>query len=125
MTVDLDEEQRQMILLALAELSLRRPGWHAALGDMASQFCGREMYDAFRKTSDDIVPPIPFNPALLSSRDRHQILDSLMACWMLDCCPRDYHALKAGHPPKLFSNSFISELMEWPYQHVLKEEGRM
>lgn len=57
MNVTIEEEDRQMILLALAELSLRRPGWLDALGRVADTFQGREMFDGFRETSADLVRP--------------------------------------------------------------------
>jgi hypothetical protein len=48
--VYVEEEQRQLILLALAQLSLERPGWHFALGETAKCFPGGfEMYEDFRK----------------------------------------------------------------------------
>lgn len=49
------EEERQMILLALAELALRRPGWLVALARVADTFHGREMFDGFRETSADMI----------------------------------------------------------------------
>lgn len=57
LSVKVSEEERQMILLALAELSLRRPGWLDALGRVADTFHGREMFDGFRETSADIISP--------------------------------------------------------------------
>ncbi len=57
MKLTIEEEDRQMILLALAELSLRRPGWLDALGRVADKFHGREMFDGFRKTSADLIGP--------------------------------------------------------------------
>jgi len=53
----LREESRQTILLAIAELSLRRPGWLYHLGQIADEFDGREMFDGFRETSADIIDP--------------------------------------------------------------------
>lgn len=55
MNVKVFEEDRQMILLALAELSLRRPGWLFTLGRVAGTFHGREMFDGFRVTSADTI----------------------------------------------------------------------
>ncbi len=47
-----DEGDRQMILLALAELSLRRPGWEpAAIRPVAQKLGGEQMFDEFRKYS--------------------------------------------------------------------------
>lgn len=64
LNVTVPEEERQSILLALAELSLRRPGWLDHLGHVADRFHGREMFDGFRETSADIVTPreIPIGP---------------------------------------------------------------
>jgi len=50
----LDEGQRQMMLMALAHLSVERPGWDDALQRLAIQLDneheGRpQMYDEFRK----------------------------------------------------------------------------
>jgi hypothetical protein len=43
----IDEEQRQLVLLALAILSLQRPGWDQVLRETARKFHGEEMYDSF------------------------------------------------------------------------------
>lgn len=48
MTCEIEESERQMILLALAILSLRRPGWHYAAGGAAEKLNGREMFEKFR-----------------------------------------------------------------------------
>lgn len=53
-TVELDESQRQTVLLALAELSLARPGWVNMLEEIAFKMdnhqSGRaEMFEAFRQ----------------------------------------------------------------------------
>jgi Lar family restriction alleviation protein len=50
-SVTVQDDERQMILLALAELSLSRPGWHWTLGNLADRFSGREMFEGFRQTS--------------------------------------------------------------------------
>ena len=55
LNVKVSEEERQMILLALAELSLRRPGWLDALKRVAGTFDGREMFNGFRVTSADMI----------------------------------------------------------------------
>lgn len=49
---------RQTLALALAELSLRRPGWFEYLREMAERYLGaaRE-FEAFRQTSADIIAP--------------------------------------------------------------------
>lgn len=56
-TIEIDESQRQLILLALAELSRSRPGWHYVLGVVAGQFPGGvEMYEKFREINADLNP---------------------------------------------------------------------
>jgi hypothetical protein len=41
----IDEGQRQILLLALAELSVARPGWKWAIRDLAERLHGGEMFD--------------------------------------------------------------------------------
>jgi hypothetical protein len=54
MKIEVTEVERQAVLLALAELSLRRPGWDYMLNDIACKMDnvspgGRAvMYDSFR-----------------------------------------------------------------------------
>ena len=57
MNVTIEGAERQTILLALAELSLRRPGWLDHLGRIADRFRGRTMFDGFRETSADLIEP--------------------------------------------------------------------
>lgn len=60
-TVTIEEEQRQMLLLALAKLSIERPGWHWTLGELAAKYSrgfrsvtapdledGRVLFESFR-----------------------------------------------------------------------------
>lgn len=54
-TVTISEEERQMLLLALAKLSLERPGWHWALSGLAAKYSlvlssqdGRATFEHFR-----------------------------------------------------------------------------
>lgn len=55
--IALGEEKRQMILLALAQLSLERPGWQFALGETAKEFPGGvEAFESFRAANSDIIP---------------------------------------------------------------------
>jgi hypothetical protein len=49
-SVTLEDDERQLILLALAELSLWRPGWQWALSNLADKFSGREIFENFRQT---------------------------------------------------------------------------
>ncbi len=53
--VTIEEGERQTTLLALAELSLRRPGWLDHLERIADKFSGRKMFNGFRETSADII----------------------------------------------------------------------
>lgn len=55
LTVAIDEMQRQMLLLALAKLSIERPGWHTTLGELAAKYStmpdledGRALFEQFR-----------------------------------------------------------------------------
>jgi hypothetical protein len=53
MVVEIGEEERQMVLLALAHLSIERPGWDHALNEIALLIDnGRDgralLYDQFR-----------------------------------------------------------------------------
>jgi hypothetical protein len=53
MIVEIDEGERQLILLALAQLSVARPGWDHALNKIACKMdnviAGRgNLYDGFR-----------------------------------------------------------------------------
>lgn len=60
MFLEIEEGERQMILLALAELSLSRPGLDYALNNIAIQFDNVEngrakTYDSFRELNKDRV----------------------------------------------------------------------
>lgn len=52
---NLPEEDRQMVLLALAELALSRPGWDDTLGRIADGMQGRPMFDEFKRLNADRV----------------------------------------------------------------------
>ncbi len=59
-TIQIDDADRQAILLALARLSLERPGWVWYLGEIAEHFQARAMYDGFRNLTADLsTPPVP------------------------------------------------------------------
>jgi hypothetical protein len=51
--ITLDESDRQLVMLALAILSLDRPGWHWTLGRLAEIYSGREMFEEFRRLNAD------------------------------------------------------------------------
>lgn len=53
-TLAVTEAERQVLLLALAKLSIERPGWDHLLSDIAQRIDNRkndrpEMYDDFRR----------------------------------------------------------------------------
>lgn len=121
MTFEIDEEQRQLLLLAIAELSLRRPGWELALRQVALHHLGgakaEAMYDRFRRTSAE--PPM-FEPGLLSAEQRHQVLDMLMACWATaQANPRNR---LPGESPRLYSQASILDLASWSHDQVMVEQ---
>lgn len=56
MTFELTEEDRQLLLLALALMSLRRPGFLFACTEVADQLGGipaQEMFKEFRRLNAD------------------------------------------------------------------------
>jgi hypothetical protein len=62
-TFEIEEGDRQAIILALAKLSHTRPGWHpACLSRIAAQLGGREMYEEFRSLGPD--PDVPMGEEL-------------------------------------------------------------
>jgi hypothetical protein len=54
-TVKIEEDDRQMILLALAELALSRPGWDSLLSKIAGELEGVEMFAEFKRLNADRV----------------------------------------------------------------------
>jgi hypothetical protein len=48
-----EESDRQLVLLALAELSVSRPGFDDALGRIADQLVGRDMFEKFKRLKAD------------------------------------------------------------------------
>jgi hypothetical protein len=54
--VHLDEMQRQAVLLAIARLSVERPGWDEHLAEIADLLDGRTMFDMFRDLKRAEVP---------------------------------------------------------------------
>lgn len=53
-TFTIEEGDRQMIVLALAQLSHTRPGWLYALTEIAKRFRAEAMFESFRTTSSDL-----------------------------------------------------------------------
>jgi hypothetical protein len=54
MTIEIEEEDRQTILLALAEVALSRPGWNDVLGEIAAKFGGLDMFAEFKRLKADL-----------------------------------------------------------------------
>lgn len=55
LNVTVIEGERQIVLLALAELALSRPGWDDTLHEIAVKFHGEELFAGFKKSSADRV----------------------------------------------------------------------
>ena len=49
MNTEIDESDRQVILLAIAHLAVQRPGWNTYLKTVALKFKGEEMFEEFKK----------------------------------------------------------------------------
>lgn len=49
----IDEGDRQMIVLALAHLSIERPGWLYCHEEIAKRLCGSEMFAEFRRLHEE------------------------------------------------------------------------
>lgn len=50
-----DEGERQMLLLAIAELALSRPGFNDTLGEIADKLHGRQQFEEFKRVNGDRV----------------------------------------------------------------------
>lgn len=79
MTIQIDEGQRQMILLALAHLAVERPGWKVALADTALVMDDGTMFHTFYQLRHDVVrDSLPESPtpetlnAALAKFDKHE-----------------------------------------------------
>lgn len=57
MTIEIDESERQILLLAIANLELARPGWLLPCRELADRLKGREMYDRFKEWNNDQIKP--------------------------------------------------------------------
>jgi|ERR1039458_5651319 hypothetical protein len=72
-SVEVEEGDRQMLLLALAELALSRPGFDCAIGQIADRFQGREMFAEFKRLNADRVKaeriPMLMGPMIVQNDD--------------------------------------------------------
>jgi len=68
----MDESNRQIILLALAELSIHRPGWDYVLREIAGKqgSDGEVMYEQFKVTSADRNEELAFLRRLYQDDER-------------------------------------------------------
>lgn len=63
MTVEIEEEDRQMIILALAVLSVMRPGYAPMIDGLSSKFAGEVMLREFQKFNVHLNPSPEKTPA--------------------------------------------------------------
>lgn len=103
-TVTITEEERQMLLLALAKLSLERPGWHWALSSLAVKYSlvvssedGRAMFEQFRdlhrpEAEGAPEPEVCICAAVLTEEGLvirgHRHHDALRAASLAFCTPK-------------------------------------
>lgn len=60
MLIDLTEDERQVILLALAHLAVERPGWDHYLTGVARRLQGEVLFTEFRAYHTQGVSQAPF-----------------------------------------------------------------
>ena len=83
---DDDERDRQLLLLALAELALRRPGWDETLRRLAGRLRGGDLFDEFKRLNSDVIEPI----AAMRSAARASYRDDGFAERPCDHCGKPY-----------------------------------
>ncbi len=59
MTFDIDESDRQMLLLSLGLCVLLRPGFDYACGEIAEKLGGRAMFEDFKRFNPNVKPQGP------------------------------------------------------------------
>ena len=59
MIVDLKNEDAQIVVLALAQLALDRPGWDHMIGLIAKEFHGEQTFQTFKWISADRFKLLP------------------------------------------------------------------
>ncbi len=79
MQFEFEEGQRQMMLLAIAELALSRPGWDWTLGELAKQMQGEEMFAELKRLNADRVRSerAPICGPLVAQNDDPELLEWL------------------------------------------------
>lgn len=55
MTAEFSEEERQMILLCLAWVTIEHPGWGWFLGEIAERLQGRKMFEDFKNMKSNQI----------------------------------------------------------------------
>jgi hypothetical protein len=59
MLVSWDDEDAQVMILALAQLALDRPGWDRMIRLMVQQFKAEEMFERFKELNADRFKLLP------------------------------------------------------------------
>jgi hypothetical protein len=79
LTVTIEEGDRQMMLLAIAELALSRPGWDETLGRLAEVLGDRAMFAEFKRLNADRVKAgrAPMGLPLVAQIDDPELLEWL------------------------------------------------
>ena len=72
----LSEEDRQMLLMALAHLAVERPGWDHALGEIAARIDnpGPELYLAFKDMHESAAREREATEKIRKQAERHEQL---------------------------------------------------
>jgi len=78
-----NEEDRQLVLLAMAESALLRPGFDDAYSQIADRMQGREVFEGFKKANRDRIKPHSFPreapneiPHTRESKERMEVASS-------------------------------------------------
>jgi len=107
-TFEIEEGDRQAIILALAKLSHTRPGWHpACLSRIAGQLGGAGMYEEFRSHGPDPIAPmgpdIPYTFRWRANGQDHELKIEAQtyasACYKLAHHHAAVFGLKEGKKP--------------------------
>ena len=117
-TFEIEEGDRQAIILALAKLSHTRPGWHpACLSRIAGQLGGSEMYEEFRSHGPDpmatLGPDIPYTFRWRANGQDHELTIGAQtyaaACYKLAHHHAAAFGLEEGKKPP---EDFVLDLTE-------------
>lgn len=105
--MNFEEGDRQMMLLAIAELALSRPGWDDALSEIAKQLQGEEMFGEFKRLNADRVKaeriPMWMGP-LIAQNDDPELLE-----WLAQA-----HAFGGGFISNLAHAALVADEGNYP-----------